>query len=350
MFANRNPHLPLLLALIFLLAACGAQEDAAGVSQASSTEERSLVIYSGRSESLVGPLIEQFADETGIDVEVRYGGTAELAATLLEEGDNSPADVFYAQDPGGLGAVAAAGMLATLPDSILSDLPAAYTGQDGKWIGVSGRARVVVYNTDRLTVAELPADLWGFLEPEWRGEVGWAPTNGSFQAMVTALRAEWGEAQTRRWLEGMQANDPVVFEGNTPIVAAVGAGEISAGLVNHYYLYRFLAEEGEGFAARNYVLPEGGPGSIVLVSGAGILETASNGASAELFLAYLLSPAAQEYFATETYEYPVTEGVPVSPLVTLPDELSLAANQVPLEQLADLQGTVEMLSELNILP
>ena len=226
-------------------------------------DENKLIIYSGRSESLVQPIIDQFTAETGIAAEVRYGGTAELAATLLEEGQNSPADLFYAQDPGGLGAAQAAGLLAKLPDEILNQVPARFADADGRWVGISGRARVVVYNTDVLSEDDLPDDLWGFTEPEWNGRIGWAPTNGSFQAMVTGMRAVWGEAQTRDWLQAIQANNPVAYEKNTPIVAAVGTGEVEIGFVNHYYLYRFIAEEGEGFAARNYFLPGGGRNFLV---------------------------------------------------------------------------------------
>jgi iron(III) transport system substrate-binding protein len=237
-----------------------------------------LVIYSGRSETLVDPIIQQFAAATGIQVDVRYGGTAELAATLLEEGQNSPADVFFAQDPGGLGAVAAAGMLSPLPDTILQRVPPRYAAPNGEWVAISGRARVVAYNTDAITdpANELPEDLWGFTEPAWNGRIGWAPTNGSFQAMLTGMRAIWGDEQTADWLRGIQANNPLVYPNNTTTLTGVAAGEVDVGFVNHYYLYRFLAEEGESFRARNYFLPGGGPGSLVMVSGAGILDTAAN--------------------------------------------------------------------------
>lgn len=311
-----------------------------------------LVIYSGRGESLVGPIIEEFANLSGIDVEVRYGGTAEMAATLLEEGENSPADVFYAQDPGGLGAVQDAGMLTELPQDLLDRVPARFQAPSGDWVGISGRARVVVYNTEAITDPEtqLPDDLMGFTDPEWQGRIGWAPTNGSFQAMVTALRAVWGEEQTREWLEGIQANEPIVYDSNTPIVAATGAGEVDVGFVNHYYLYRFIAEEGEDFGARNYFLPSGGPGSLIMVSGAGILETAPNPENAQRFLEFLLSVPGQQYFASQTYEYPVVEGVNPSLLLPPLEELDQQAVDVDLAQLADLQGTVQLLSDVGVLP
>jgi iron(III) transport system substrate-binding protein len=314
------------------------------------TGEGDLVIYSGRSESLVGPIIERFEAESGIKIEVRYGGTAELAATLLEEGENSPADIFYAQDPGGIGAVAAAGLLAPLPADVLGLVPARFESPDGNWIGISGRARVVAYNTESLSEADLPADIWGFTEPEWQDKIGWAPTNGSFQAMVTGMRAVWGEEKTAEWLTGIQANNPVVFENNTSVVAAVGTGEIEIGFVNHYYLYRFIAEQGDDFPARNYFLPSGGPESLILVSGAGILNTAPNAENAEKFLEFLLTREAQQYFADETFEYPVVDGVATHPLLPPLADLDAVAVDIPLASLSDLEGTAALLSEVGVLP
>ncbi len=309
-----------------------------------------LIIYSGRSESLVQPIIDQFAAATGIDVQVRYGSTSEMAGVLLEEGANSPADIFYAQDPGGLGAVQQAGLLQPLPAEIVAQVSPRFVAEDGSWTGISGRARVVVYNTNTITdpATQLPDDLWGFTEPAWNGRIGWAPSNGSFQAMVTAMRAVWGEEQTREWLQGIQANNPRVFEGNTPIVEAVANGEVAVGFVNHYYLYRFLNEQGEAFAARNYFLPSGGPGSLLMVSGAGILAGADNGANAERFIAFLLSAPGQQYFAAQTFEYPVIEGVrsEATPSLAELDELAL---DISLTDLADLEGTQDMLIDLGII-
>lgn len=310
-----------------------------------------LVIYSGRADTLIQPIIDQFSAATGIQVEVRYGSTAEMAGLLLEEGSSSPADIFYAQDPGGLGAVAAAGMFATLPSETLSRVPARFASPDGNWVGISGRARVVVYNTDEITdpAAQLPDDLMGFTDPAWNGRIGWAPTNGSFQAMVTGMRAIWGEEQTRQWLTGIQANNPIAYSGNAPIVEAVGNGEVTVGFVNHYYLYRFLSDQGDTFAVRNYFLPGGGPGSLIMVSGVGTLKTAPNAANAQRFIEFLLSVPAQQYFAAQTFEYPVIEGVAtVGQLPPLADLDPLAAD-IPLNEFADLQGTQDMLVELGII-
>jgi len=340
------------LLIFILLAACtpAATQPAANPTEAQSPAPTSLVLYSGRSESLVAPIIKQFSDVSGIKVDVRYGTTAEIAATLLEEGENSPADVFWAQDPGGLGAVAGAGagLLTPLPEDLLNMVPANFRSPDGFWVGISGRARVIVYNTEALTPEDLPADIWDFIDPKWKGKIGWAPTNGSFQVMVTGMRQSWGEEKTRQWLEGILANAPTSYENNTAVVAAAGTGEIEVGFVNHYYVYRFLQEEGEGFGARNYFLPGQGPGSLVMVAGAGVLKTSDNQENAEKFLRFLLSTVAQQYFATQTWEYPLLEGV-VTPrgLTPLAD---LHGIEMDLADLTDLQGTVALLTEVGALP
>ena len=325
----------LFLTAVFL-SACGGSDGDAG----------SLTVYSGRSETLVGPLIDRFKEDTGIDASVKYAGTPQLAATLLEEGDNTPADVFFAQDPGGLGAVA--GMLSPLEEDVLTKVPQWAVSSDGVWVGVSGRARTVVYNTDALTPDDLPDDLEGFTDPKWKGRLGWAPTNASFQTMVTAMRSMWGDQRTVQWLENIQANDPKVYPKNTPIVSAAASGEIDVGLVNHYYLHRFLAEQGDSFSARNYHPPAGGPGAIVMVSGVGILEESNNKDNAQQFIDYLLSDISQKYFVEETYEYPLASGIPVaggvSPLseINNPDLSSSA--------LSDLEGTQALLREAGIIP
>ena len=319
---------------------------AAGVVSGACGSSGDLVIYSGRSETLVDPIIQQFSDATGIGVKVKYAGTSQVAATLLEEGERTPADIFFAQDPGGLGVVEE--MLATLPDGILELVPAWARSPEGQWVGISGRARVVVYNTEKLTENDLPEDIFGFTDPKWEGKIGWPPRNASFQTMVTAMRVLWGEERAREWLQGIVANDPQEYEKNTPTVAAVGTGEVEVGFVNHYYLYRFLSEEGESFGARNYHLGSGGPGSLVMVAGAGILSSSDNREAAEKFLEFMLSTPGQQYFAGQTFEYPLVEGVQVQRgLVSLED---IQRPELDLADLKDLQGTQRLLREVGIIP
>lgn len=344
---------PLLLCISLLIAlmlsGCQAVTPTGSQTDATTTEaEQTLTVYSGRSENLVGPVIEKFTAATGIPVAVRYGSTAEMAATILEEGQNSPADVFFAQDAGALGALAKEGRLVQLPAEILDQVDATYRSVNDNWVGVSGRARVLVYNTNNVSPDELPANVFELTDPKWQGRVGWAPTNGSFQSFVTAMRLLDGDEKTRQWLVDMLANDVQVYDNNTNIVNAVGAGEIDLGLVNHYYLYQFLKEQGEDFPAANYFFPEPGAGSIVNVAGVGILDTAPQPVLAEQFANYLLSDEAQQYFADETVEYPLAgENVTVNP--TLKPLADIATPALDLSALEDLQATLQMLEETGAL-
>ncbi len=340
--------------------AATAAEDAASAAQVAASSAKlavdsssmmngadpgSLVVYSGRSESLVAPVIRQFQEATGIDVQVKYGGTSAMAATLQEEGKNSPADIFWAQDPGALGALSP--MFKPLPSDITLAVPEWARASDGSWVGVTGRARVIVYNAD-LDESELPKSVEELTDPKWKGRIGWPPTNASFRVMVTAMRHIWGEDKTREWLKGMIENDVQVYPKNTPIVDAVGKGEVDVGLVNHYYLHRFIAEHGDDFGARNLFLNDSGPASLVMVAGSGILKTSSNPENAELFLRFLLSQVAQQYFAASVYEYPLIEGVKTHRL--LPPIDTLNGPEIDFALLDDLVGTEALLREVGAIP
>lgn len=290
----------LIAAALFLLAACGQSPR--------EPEARSLVVYSGRSEELVSPLISEFETSSGIDVEVRYAGSGELATTILQEGEQSPADVFYSQDPAFAGAVAQAGLFQTLPDEILSSVPARFSDRQGRWVGITGRTRVFVYNPELVSPDELPATIWSLTDPSWQGRLGIAPTNGSFVAFVSAMVLTDGEQRTLEWLRGIAANDPVKFEGNSPIVAATDAGDVDAGLVNHYYLLRLRAEQG-GSTAMNYFFQSGDPGALVMASGAGVLSSADHPDEALEFIRFLLTDESQTFFLEEVFEYPLADGV-----------------------------------------
>jgi iron(III) transport system substrate-binding protein len=310
--------------------------------------DKTITVYSGRSEELIGPLFERFEDEHGIKVEVRYAKTAQLAALLREEGDRSPADVYIAQDAGALGAVQNAGLLTKLDVEILEQVAPSYRSREGGWVGLSGRVRVVIYNTDAVDSSELPESILDFTDPKWKGRIGWAPTNGSFQAWVTALRISEGEEGARAWLEGVKANAPLEYPKNSAIVAAVGAGEVDVGFVNHYYLYRFLKEEGEGFKARNYYTGSGDIGTLVNVSGAGILVSSDSKEQARKLLNFLLSNDAQSHFAEENAEYPLVAGVPSN--IDLPSIAALEPPVLDLSGLEDLGGTIKLLQTVGVLP
>jgi iron(III) transport system substrate-binding protein len=347
-----RPPLALALACL-LLAACGAENPSAPqTAETAATEEAApdadgpLTVYSGRSEELVGPILEQFTEASGIEVKVRYGDTAELAATILEEGGNSPADVYVGQDAGALGALASEGVLAELDPEMLSAVEQRFRAADGTWVGLSGRARVLVYSTDLVQAADLPASVLDLTDERWRDRVGWAPTNGSFQAFVTAMRVELGDERAREWIEGMLANGVRAYEKNSPIVEAASRGEIEVGLVNHYYLHQMQAE-GQSLAAANHFFDDGDVGSLVNVAGAGILRTSDQPQAAAQLIGFLLGSEAQEYFAAETFEYPLVGGAPAA--ADLPALEDIETPELDLGNLEDLQGTLELLRETGAL-
>ncbi len=315
----------------------------AGSAVLAQDEAGPLTVYSGRSEALAGPVLDAFTAATGIEVETKYADTAELAAVLLEEGSRSPADVFFAQDAGALGAVAAAGLLGTLPDELLERVPAAYRDADGRWVGISGRARTAAYTTTE--PIDLPDSILGFTDPAWSGRIGWAPANGSFQSFVTALRTIEGQEAARAWVEGILANDPIDYPSNTAAVEGVAAGEVDVAFVNHYYLLQLLASQGDEYPVAQYFFAAGDPGSLVNVAGVGRLLSSDQPEAVAALVDYLLAEEAQAYFAAETFEYPLIEGVAADP--RLPELSTLEVPDVDLSELADLQGTVELLREVG---
>jgi iron(III) transport system substrate-binding protein len=307
-----------------------------------------FTLYSGRNETLVGPLVEKYADETGVTVDARYGGTGELAATILEEGDNTRASLFFSQDAGALGLLADEGRFAALPADLLERVEERFRDPQGRWVGVTGRARVLAYNTEVFAEEDLPASVRDLTDPTWAGRVGWAPENASFQAFITAFRLIDGDDAVRAWLEAMIANGTVNFgDSNIATVQAIGNGEIDAGLVNHYYVYAVGREEGEDFPVANHFFAAGDPGSLINVAGIGLIEGAENADAALAFAAYLLSDEAQKYFSTETFEYPLIEGVAAPEgLVPLSE---IGHPDIELGALADLRGSLELLSEVGLI-
>lgn len=349
-----------LAALALFTTACGGTDgadDAAGdeasTPQAPATTgaeadgDVTLVLYSGRGEDLVQPIIDRFVEETGIAVDVRYGDSSEMYLLIEEEGDNSPADVFYSQGAGFLGLLDAQGRLAELDAEILERLADPKLGSSaGDWVGLTGRARTVVYNTEVLSEEDLPDSFADFTDPQWKGRIGWAPTNASFQDHVTALRYLLGEDGARAWLEGIMANEPVTYEGNSAILEAVAAGEVDVGFTNHYYLYRNLAED-PTFPVANKYYTDGDPGALVNIAGAGVLVTSQHPVEAQRLIEFLLSAEAQEYFTSTNFELPLVADV--EPAEGLPRIDTLVLPAFDLNQLLDLQGTVDLLISVGAL-
>jgi iron(III) transport system substrate-binding protein len=320
----------LVVALVATLSGCGL----------GSADE--LTIYSGRSSDLVAPLLEEFAAASDIPVAVKYGDSTDLALLLAEEGDRTPADVFFSQSPGTVGFLAEQDMLAPLPQTLTSLVPEAYRSSNDRWIGVTARQRVLVYNQDLVEEADLPASVLDLTAPEYRGQVGVAPSNASFQDFVTAMRQQTGDDQTLEWLEGMAANESPVYANNNAIVEAVGRGEIPLGLVNHYYNERFLAED-PSLPSRNHRFPGGDLGSLVIESSVSVLANSDKSAAAEEFVEFLLERSSQEFFAEETFEYPLVSGV--EPAGDLPPLEELDPPDVDVDELgggfAETQELIE---------
>ena len=331
-----------------LLAVLAATVAVACLAACRDDDRAQLVVYSGRNENLVRPVLEDFARETGIDISVRYGDTAELAPTLLEEGRNTRADVFFSQDAGALAALAEAGLFRALPERLLGRVDPRFRDPDGRWTGVTARARVIAYNTDRLTEQQLPASTLELAGPAWRGRVGVAPTNASFVAYVSALIEEIGEPRAREFLAGLQANDVKKYDNNVLILDAIANGEVDVGLTNHYYLYGEFRERPDAPVANFYPgQGPGGEGTFINVAGVGILRDTNRPAEAQRLVEFLLARQAQEYFRDETTEYPLAAEVEAIP--ELPPISSLDTIDVPLDRLgADLSKSLALIKDVGL--
>jgi len=321
-----------------LLTGCSSSND-----QASKVTE--LTIYSGRNEGFIGEFLTQWEAQSGIKLNIRYGDSAELAAQILEEGSNSPADLFLAQDAGSLGAVAQAGLFTQLSDQVASAIPAAYVEANRSWVGVTGRARVFAYAPDRVTV--LPQSVADLTKSQYRNQVGIVPTNASFQAFVTALIENKGADFARTWLKGLQANGVKIYAKNSAIVEAIDRGEISLGLTNHYYTWEVSEALGRPINVKNGFFAPGDLGNLINVSGAGVLASSKKYAAAEDLINFLTSAAIQQKFVTDTHEYSLLEGAAAPTDVPALDQIG--APTIDLDTLKNIKATQDLLIEVGLL-
>jgi iron(III) transport system substrate-binding protein len=339
--------------LVLTLAACGdkkapASKEETATPAASADTSHTLVLYSGRSESLVEPVIVLFEKETGIDVQVKYGNTPELALTLREEGARGRADVFWAQDAGALGAVSKAGLFVDLPAGVGAELPAMFRHAGGQWVAISGRMRTLAYSTERVKPESLPKSVFDLTDARFRGRVAWAPSNASFQSFVTAMRKMHGEDTTQTWLEAMKKNGAHAQASNVAILQSIARSEADYGLPNHYYLLNFKKSEAK-FSVDQTSFAPGDVGNLVNVAGVGILATSTHRDAAERFVRFLLSSTAQQYFASEVSEYPVIDNVITNTRLMPRDELLRVTPNVRLDDLDDLDGTLALLRSVGLL-
>lgn len=311
-------------------------------------ETPTLTVYSGRSEALVAPLLARFEAETGVRLRIQYADSAQLASTIVTEGAASPADLFFAQDLDSLSLLEEKGLLASLPAEILGSADERFRSPQGTWVGTTGRARVLAWNTQRLTAEQLPRSIDDLAAPQWRGRVGWAPENASFQAFLATMIRLRGEEAARRWVCAVQENRPRAYPSNTPLVTAVGAGEIDVGLANHYYLYRLRAEHGADYPVANHYFRNGAAESMVSVSGVGILSSSSKRDLAERLVAFLLSDESQHWMVTVNFEFPVRDSVALT--ADLPAPGSLQPPATGPSSGAELRQAIAILQGCGVLP
>lgn len=354
--------LTVLLAAVLAVTSIGCQQQ---------TEQEELVIYSGRSKALVDSLVEMYRQRTERPVSVKYGTDSQLLAALKEEGDQSPADVFWANTTGALSNAIENDLLTTLPDSLMNR-PARFAPASKQWVPVTTRFRVLAYNSSNVDSTDLPASVTGLPEiDELDGRIGWTPAYSSFQDFVTAVRTVEGEDAARQWLQGMQDLNPKSYTSNTPMIRALAAGEIDVALTNHYYVLRlkhggaegeYEEEEGEeeeaeeeeeaprrGAPVNTYHFASGDVGNLALVTGAGVLQTSDQREAAQEFLQFLLSPDAQAFAASSVNEYPVVPDAGVQSYMLPVDDALALSPDFNYDQLQEIDATLALLRDEGLL-
>lgn len=336
--------LPTSAAILCALAlgACGFSTE----EQSDEPEQEGVTLYSGRIAAAIGPAVDRYEAESNTDVQVRFADTADLAATLVEEGSASPADVFFAQEPGAMGVLREEGMLAALPEDILEMVPQRFRGTDGRWVGVTGRVRVIAYGpgVERSELPDSPLELTG---PEWEGRVGWAPTSDSLLEYVTALRLDRGDEAAEQWVRGVVENGIRSYPNNVAIRDAIANGEIDVGLINHYYVAQAVGAEGEDYPVRVHYPPDD-LGSLLLVTNVAVLESSERKQEAFDFVRSLLEDESQEFFTSSSKEYPLARGVEPDPTLDVP-LAEIPAPEGDLTDVTEIQATVELMERAGAL-
>ncbi len=339
-----------LLTLALLAAACGGDGGtklegvAATVYDGKCADDNgsSVTVYSGRSENLMKPVYDAFACQSGTSVRVRWGSSTDLALLIDTEGDRTEADVFISRSPGPVGFLEANGHLTAMDSSVLDLVDDDHRGDNGTWIGFSGRKRVLVHNVEIVPPSELPSSVFDLTDPKWRGRVAIPATNGSFVDWFTVFRDQYGNDVATQWLSDMVDNDARYYPNNVAIVEAAARGEIDVGLVNHYYNYRLAADAeaaGQEHRAANYDLSDEDIGSLLIITAATMTTNVSDREAAQDLIAYLLSPSVQRFFTRNTYEYPLGGGVEPNPV--LPPLTALSIGSVDFDALGGGFETTE---------
>ena len=276
---------------------------------------RTVTVYSGRSENLIGPILEAFTCQTGTAVETRWGSSTDLALLLAEEGDRTAADVFLSRSPGPVGFLESKGLLRAVGAETLALSSEENRSRSGTWVGFSGRKRVLVHNLDSVPPGELPQSVFDLTGERYRDRVAIPATNGSFLDWFTVFRDQHGTDAATAWLDDMVANGARYYPNNRSIVEAAGRGEIDMGLVNHYYQHQEAAAAGDSHRAANHSFADDDIGSLLIITAATVTASSDNVEAANDLIAYLLSEPVQRYLTNETLEYPLAAGVAPAPVL-----------------------------------
>ncbi|MEV8148473.1 iron ABC transporter substrate-binding protein [Arthrobacter sp. NPDC080073] len=309
-------------ATLLALSACsGAPSGTASGGSAAGASGDGIVVYNAQHENLTGAWVDAFTKETGIKVTLRNGDDLEMSNQLSEEGKNSPADVFLTENSPAMVRIASAGLLAPVDPATLSQVPAQYRPSTGDWTGIAARSTVLAYNKTKLGADQLPKSLMDLADPSWKGRIGASTGGADFQAIVSAMLALKGEDATQKWLEAAKTNFKS-YKDDTPVLAAVNAGEVEAGVLYHYYSFVDQAQTGEN--SKNvdlHYFKNQDPGAFVSVSGGAVLASSKKQAQAQQFLKFITGKAGQQVLQNgDSFEYTVGSDVPAnSKLVPLKD-------------------------------
>ena len=325
--------------LVALATGCGSSNGGGG---------DSIVLYNGQHPQLTTAIVSAFEKKTGISVRVRSNDSVVLADQILQEGKTTPADVYLSENSPEIMALEEHGLLAKLPASTLSQVPAVDSSPAGDWAGVALRVSSLVYNPSKVKESMLPSSVLDLAKPEWKGKVAIAPSDSDFPPIVSAVRVKYGEKAAAEWLAGLKRNART-YQDEEAVVAAVNRGDVATGIINHYYWYRLRLEIGASamHSALHY-FPSTDAGSITNISGVGVLATSKHAQAAREFVDFLISQTGQKILASgDDYEYPARTDVAANP--ALPPLATIPHARVSVTALGDDKGVLALLENAGLL-
>jgi iron(III) transport system substrate-binding protein len=310
---------------------------------------QTLTLYNAQHEQVVGMLTAMFTKETGIKVRVHTGEGPDIASQILQEGADSPADVFFTENSPELILLDEKRLLAPVDPATLAMVPATYSAADGDWLGVLARENVLDFNASMIGEGALPGSLLDLAKPEWAGKVGIAPSDADFLPLVSAVIRTQGKAVALAWLDGLKANAKI-YEDDESVVAAVARGDVAVGVVNNYYWARLATDLGpQKIDSALYHFKHGDIGGLINISGAAVLKSSKNQAAAQKFLAFLVSHEAQVALGKSEidFEYPLAPGV--APNKLLAPFSTLQPPSISVSKLGDDQDAGALLQQAGLI-